>query len=934
MTAGQTKTVQATYTVMAGPVTTIVNTATATSTTADTNSANNSGSASTSTGCPAAIPTIVGPANGLTNVPLNGTLSWTDVGAASYTVFLDVQGPNACFKFFASTTATSVLYVGLQPGTTYQWQVEAATPGCALKTTTCSSFTTVSTCPTAPPTLIAPVNTAISGNVTFSWSAVAGARDYLIFVNGSQIGTTSATTFGPVAVPSGSVSWYVVAELNAPCTSLTSQTAIFNGCDATGTTTPSIVGQADSGQAYDLLWDAVAGATKFEADEAIDPNFVNFTTQSTTNTKIRYQHAVTEPTAFYYRVRAFFPCANGFGPNSVTVRVVLAPLTSPANPNVSVPAGNSTLTQILVHIPGFPDGTFPFTATLDPQQPWLVSVTPSSGLLPPEGINLTVVANPAGLSHGTHTGTVIVLVTTPSAGSIVTNGVVPVSAPVSISLVTPITPKPVGTPPVNALIIPSTGHLDGINSRWASDVRVLNTSSQQVRYQLTFTPDDTTKGVKQTIVETAPGATTALDDIVKTWYGVGSLGESSNGALEIRPLDNAAKGAPSSNDVNVSFTTVASSRTFNAASNSAAGTLGEFIPAIPFSNFVGRALDSSHAATILGLQQIAQSDSMRTNLGVMEASGKPVSVLVSVFDGVGKKLLDVPLSLAGGQHAQLNSFLAQNKISLPDGRIEVQVTGGEGKITTYASVIDNKSGAPILISGVPLGQSAFDHFVLPGVADLNTPIAAWRTDMRIFNPSPTPQFTTLTFYPQNGGGSPQTTSMTINPGEVKRLDNTLSSVFGVTNSGGAVHVTTTSAAPLVVSGRTYNLTANGGTFGQLVTAVTSADAIGKGDRPLHILQAEDSVRQRTNVGVFEVTGKPATVEVSVFLPDSKISPSTQIPLPANGFIQIPIIQSLGLSNVYNARVSLRVVDGDGRIGAYGSVIDQISQDPTLIPAQQ
>ena len=46
-----------------------------------------------------------------------------------------------------------------------------------------------------------------------------------------------------------------------------------------------------------------------------------------------------------------------------------------------------------------------------------------------------------------------------------------------------------------------------------------------------------------------------------------------------------------------------------------------------------------------------------------------------------------------------------------------------------------------------------------------------------------------------------------------------------------------------------------------------------------------------------------------------------------------MIQSLGLTNVYNVRISLRVVDGDGKISAYGSVIDQKSMDPTFVPAQ-
>lgn len=934
MTPGQVKTVQATYMVLPGPTVTIVNTASASSTTPDSNSSNNSGSASTSTGCPTSAPTNVSPANGFNSAAVNGTLSWSDVGAASYTVYLDVQGPNACSKFFVATSANSVTYSGLQPGTTYQWRVEANTPGCTTKTTACLSFTTTSTstCPTAPPVLTSPVNNAtVTGNVTFIWSAVSGARDYNVFVNGSSIGTTTATTFGPTPVANGPIAWYVVAEFDPPCTSLTSLTGTFNGCDATGKTIPSIVGQADSGQAYDLFWDPVVGATNYEVDEATDVNFANLTTQSTTKTQLRFQHPVKTPTAFYYRVRAFFVCANAFGSNSVTVRVVLAPITAPGNPNVSAPSGSTTLVPIIVHVPGFPDGSFPFSASLDPQQPWLVSVTPSSGSLPPEGIDLTVLANPTGLPAGTHTGTVIVSVTTSASGPIVANGVVPVNAPVSISLVTAIRSEQPGMPPPNALIIMSTGHLDGINSRWASNVAIDNNASQRVTYQLTFTPDDVTKGVKQTLIDINAGATTTLDDIVKTWYGVGSLGESSNGSLEIRPRSSPAKGA-TADDVSVSLTTTVSSKTFNASPNAAAGALAEYIPGIMFQNFVGRALDSAHAATILGLQQIEQSSDKRTNLGVMEASGQPASVLISVFDGAGKKLLDVPMALAGGQHVQLNSFLAQNKISMTNGHIEVQATSGEGKIMAYASVVDNKSGDPIFVSGVPLGQNASNNFVLLGAADLNTPNAAWRTSMSILNPTTSVQTAQLTLYPLSGGGATQGATLSINPGEVKRLDNTLPTVFGVTNTGGAIHVTTASPVPLVVSGQTYNLTSNG-SFSQLLNVVTPADAIGKGDAPLQVLQAEQSVRARVNLGIGEVTGNPATVEVTLFLPDSKVAPSTQIPLPANGFIQIPVIESFGLTNVYNARISLRVVDGTGKIGAYGSVIDMATQAPVGIPAQ-
>jgi len=145
-------------------------------------------------------------------------------------------------------------------------------------------------------------------------------------------------------------------------------------------------------------------------------------------------------------------------------------------------------------------------------------------------------------------------------------------------------------------------------------------------------------------------------------------------------------------------------------------------------------------------------------------------------------------------------------------------------------------------------------------------------------------------------------------------------------------VTTAVPSSLVITGRTYDQTP-GGTFGQFIQAVTPADAVGRLDRALHILQVEDSVRYRTNVGFAEVTGKSAKVEVSVVLPDSKISRKAPLDLPANGFYQANVIQGLGLSNVYNVRVAVKVVSGDGKITAYGSVVDMKTQDPTFVPAQ-
>jgi hypothetical protein len=485
--------------------------------------------------------------------------------------------------------------------------------------------------------------------------------------------------------------------------------------------------------------------------------------------------------------------------------------------------------------------------------------------------------------------------------------------PVSINLTTPVAPASLTTPSDSALLIPSVGHLPGVSSSWRSDIRIANTTSTPVKYNVTFNlaNGDANALLKQTTVNVDAGGTIALDDIVRNWFGIGSLSDSANGVLSIQALD--ASGAPIPPSTGAKATVV-SSRTYNAAAN---GTLGQFIPATPFANFIGRAAGGA-ASSILSLQQIAQTDAYRTNLGLVEGAGKPVSLAVNVFDAGGTKVLSLPVSLAAGEQRQLNSFLAENHITLSNGRVEVQVTGGDGRATAYASVVDNKTNDPLLVSGVPLGGLGASRFIVAGVADLNTPTASWRSDLRVFNSSAIPQAATVTFFPLGNASSAISKDLLVNPGEVKALDNVLQSMFGVKDTGGSVHVTTPTDAPLVVTARTYDETGNG-TLGQFIPAVTAKDAVGTGDR--------------TNLGIAEVTGKPVLAEVSIFLPDSKVSPKVLVPLAAFESRQFPILSSLGLGATYNARLSVRVLEGDGKVTAYGSVVDQATQDPTYVPAQ-
>jgi len=706
---------------------------------------------------------------------------------------------------------------------------------------------------------------------------------------------------------------------------------VFAYADATQLTctpTASAPAIAQSGASYTISWTATTNPqTQYQIDESTASDFsTNVTSQTVSGTSAAFAHSVNTSTSFYYRVRAT-SCGGGPGAFSRTVStVVQAPVQVPAssrNADLIVPFGSTQPVTMQIFIPG-PSGKAGsldtgYSATTD--KPYL-SVTPSSGTIPPGGTTVTVTANPASLPPGASTGTVTVT----SGGTAVAN------VPLSVSLVTPIAPAGKSLPPNNALIIPVVTHVNGATSPFFSDVRLTNGSSAAIKYQISFTPTrtDATTSSKATQITVDPQQTVALNDIVKDFFGYGATGAANDvgfGSLEIRPLNTS------------SLLTYASSRTY---ASTAAGTFGQFIAAIPFSKFIGTVSSiplpggtPSPRATLLSLQQVAQSAKFRTNLGLAEGSGSPAIGRIKVFNDAGALLKTVPYNLMPGEHQQLNAFLATNGLTLDDGRIEVTVDSPTGAVAAYASVLDNLTSDPLAVMPAIASQISATRYVIPGIADLNNGAANFHSDIRIYNGGATGVTATLTYRAQgNPGAAVVAAPVTIGPGEVKAFDNVLPSLFNVTNSGGAVLLTTGAPSSLVVTGRTYSIDSTSGTFGQFIPGVTPAEGIALGDRGLQVLQLEQSQNFRSNLGLAELSGNPAKVRVSLFLPDSKVTPSTEVDLQPNEFRQLNgVIAGMNPGNTYNARVTVEVISGTGRVTAYGSVIDNATQDPTYVPAQ-
>ncbi|HYC89843.1 MAG TPA: hypothetical protein VEO54_11570 [Thermoanaerobaculia bacterium] len=827
------------------------------------------------------------------------------------------------------TTADTAHAAVVPPGR-LEWYVRALFSGCAATESAhrAFSYTPPRDCTHERPLLIAPVEgERLTSPVSFEWTGVSGSTSYELYVDGELAATTTSPRASELPVPLGERRWQVRARLGEGCGAVDSAEsrlvviAPSPACAPLEAPVLSAPAQISSGTAGRIQWAFVAGATAYIVEISADPRFPRESTSTDIVTTRQLPFTFTNPGGApmerYVRVHAIDTDCIQPGRGAFSPVATLSVLPRAASEGVALltdPADVPYTLGIAAERAGQS-----FTAT--PTVPW-ISVTPASGIVPPGGQTLRAVAHTKGLPPGTSTGGVEI--TTNAAGvGLRAIGPSPITGTVPLPLnnIPGVTTAPKSTPPPDALIIPAVASVTNFIVRYHSDICVTNTSAQVMKYEIDFVPSGPA-GMSQgqkTNVSLEPGATMAINDIVATWFG----GRTSTGTLEIRPVTESDTSISSATGVGLANrTTFASSRTFSTTAEG--GTYGQYIPAVPYANFIAR-------GSTLSLQHVAQSDRYRTNLGLVEGSGEKVSLEVRIFDAAGTKRAAFPVDLNGGERAQLNAVLAEHGLTLDDGRIEVEVTSGAGKVTAYASVLDNATNDPQLVPPVTLDRAGHRKWVVPGVADLVSGSGHWQTDVRIFNAGTEAADLTLAFHSMNGG--PATTrTIALAAGEVRQFDRVLS-FFGISGDAGALHVSSAAPAQVVATARTYRQT-DDGAYGQFIAAVTPEEAAAVGSRPLQILQMEESPRFKSNIGFAEVNGKPVTLEVAVFQPNSNDPAMLEVNLEPNEFRQLSsLLASLGLGEMYNTRISVRAIAGEGRALAYGSLIDHKTGDPTYIPGQ-
>ena len=129
-------------------------------------------------------------------------------------------------------------------------------------------------------------------------------------------------------------------------------------------------------------------------------------------------------------------------------------------------------------------------------------------------------------------------------------------------------------------------------------------------------------------------------------------------------------------------------RTYN---QTADGTYGQFVPGVTPAESAGVA---DRALQIL---QLEQSPRLRTNIGLLETAGQPVTIEVSAIIPDSLVTPVVTYDLQPNEFRQISLAEFAGGQALYNTRVTVKVISGTGRVTAYGSAIDELKGDPTYV---------------------------------------------------------------------------------------------------------------------------------------------------------------------------------------------------------------------------------------------
>jgi subtilisin-like proprotein convertase family protein len=443
----------------------------------------------------------------------------------------------------------------------------------------------------------------------------------------------------------------------------------------------------------------------------------------------------------------------------------------------------------------------------------------------------------------------------------------------------PLAERPSRSAPVQ--FIPIVGRTPGANGTFfITDVRLLNRQTQNERVTLIFTPSGANgRSTFSAVDVVAPaGAITAFDDVVGSLFMSGGTGQ-----LEI--IGNVE----------------AMSRTYT---RSVAGDYG--LAASP------AVLTTTRSGPPVYVPQLQSGAEFRSNVGWAETAGESGVVQVRVYDAAsGLTVFLTAHDVLPFSHVQIPVSGAARMIA------EVRVIAGGARVASYGSVIDNRSGDPVLIPAA--NEQRQTLVIAPAIGSAGVAGTYWRTDLWITGTGlDLPIRGSLNFV-FAGEGDVLRSGPTLEmppPFHSIVFNDVVAAFFGPDRRGSLSGFTDRG---LMFTSRIWTQGPSG-TYGQVVPFRRPSAT-----RLQDVLFVESTEADRTNVGA--VAGDAgAVIVVRILDAEGSLVDSRTHALPPYGFVQFQVLQPL-----IHGRASFEVLAGS--VYAYASVVSNRSGDPIFVPAQ-
>ncbi len=458
------------------------------------------------------------------------------------------------------------------------------------------------------------------------------------------------------------------------------------------------------------------------------------------------------------------------------------------------------------------------------------------------------------------------------------------------------------------LVLPGIGRTAGAyGSFWQSDMILYNPLPVSQNVTLRYLPNGSVTAVAendQKKITLAAGEIRQITDALKTIFGY----ESGNGAVFLDP----------ESGIN------ATSRTYT---RSTAGSFGFGMNAID----VFSATRPRFPVTFSGA---FNGKDFRTSLILTDVSGRGTNANLKATGAngaMGTSNFTFGVTANGQQQlAGVSTFLSL--LPSDTGALLVQPNAGEAIASLY--LIDNRTNdstyfPPDLPAPVVRTIPVIGH-----VDGANN--SQFRSDLYLYNPAGQTRTVTLQVKPWDTPESPNTISLTMLPNEARVIRDVLLSAFGRTGLARLRYQSSTDAASIRVTSRTYTIDKDGGTYGFLMPPLNNFQSAGAGDT-LEILGAFGDKNFRTNLGFVEMTAfaNNTAVSVKVDIVDAAghtIDTFTTSLAVAGGMQINDLFRTRNLGE-NTGPVLIRISPVSGMIGAYATIIDNGTNDPTYLAAQ-